>query len=282
MEHCFTNRHQNEIGRSPVHIYLAPHPLLRPYIAHYTLTHPNFDAQLPSHLTLVPDASGCLVFTLDQQLSSILYGATTRVVVVESDFNEAPVRLFVEFLPGGLSKFVGDCQDELTDRRLTVEEVCPALYSGVREAAERARDLDELVMRVDRLLLSLLPDEDTRLLAHAVALLEQRGGSLPVAELSRLLCYSERQINRLFNARVGMGVKKFSRLLRVNGAIQRMSTGEGSLTDLAQDSGFYDQPHFIRDFKEVCGTTPRQYLLNMSGFYNETLKFSDILKKTVK
>ena len=83
MEYSFTNRHQNEIGRSPVHIYLAPHPLLRPYIAHYTLTHPNFEAQMPSRLALVPDASGCFIFTLDNKLSSILYGATTRVVVVE-------------------------------------------------------------------------------------------------------------------------------------------------------------------------------------------------------
>lgn len=261
------------MGRTPVHIYLAPHPLLRPYVAHYTITHPNPSAELPDFLTLVPDASGCLVFALEEGLPSILYGATTRTVTVRSDFNEAPPRLFVEFLPGGLSQFAGACQAEFTDRRLPVDQVLPVLYAGVREAAERAADLDELVQLAEQLLLRLLPGGDERVLAHALAELRHSEGALSVAELSRQLCYSERQLNRIFNSRVGMGVKKFSRLLRVNAAIQRMDGGQQSLAALAQEAGFYDQPHFIRDFKEVCGTTPRQYLRNMSGFYNETLKF---------
>ncbi|MEF9879914.1 MAG: AraC family transcriptional regulator [Clostridia bacterium] len=45
------------------------------------------------------------------------------------------------------------------------------------------------------------------------------------------------------------------------------------LAYLAQESGFYDQAHFIREFKEVCAVTPGDYRRSMSDFYNEPLKF---------
>ena len=70
-----------------------------------------------------------------------------------------------------------------------------------------------------------------------------------------------------------MSAKTFLRLVRINGAIQRMQRREVARTMLAQEAGFYDQSHFIREFKAVCGVTPRQYLEGMSGFYNEALKF---------
>lgn len=72
---------------------------------------------------------------------------------------------------------------------------------------------------------------------------------------------------------IGMIVKTFSRIIRINASIQRMKKTKFMLSALAQDSGFYDQSHFIYDFKSVCGITPKAYLSNMSVFYNETLKF---------
>ena len=55
-------------------------------------------------------------------------------------------------------------------------------------------------------------------------------------------------------------------------AVRRLPAAP-SLTALAQDLGYYDQPHFIHDFRAVCGVPPSAYLERMAGFYNEPLKF---------
>ena len=43
---------------------------------------------------------------------------------------------------------------------------------------------------------------------------------------------------------------------------------------LAQDLEYYDQAHFIHDFKDICGLAPSLYLKNKSDFYNEEFKLN--------
>ena len=78
----FQNRYFNKIGRTASHLYIRPHPLLEPYVAHYTITMAGGEVRTDT-LALVPDASGCLIFgpTING-LEGTVYGATTRTVVV--------------------------------------------------------------------------------------------------------------------------------------------------------------------------------------------------------
>jgi len=39
--------------------------------------------------------------------------------------------------------------------------------------------------------------------------------------------------------------------------------------DVAAQTGFFDQPHFIHDFRAILGLTPQKYICNMSDFYND-------------
>ncbi|MBC8546765.1 helix-turn-helix transcriptional regulator [Clostridiaceae bacterium NSJ-31] len=270
----FQNRCFNEMGRTASHLYIRPHPLLQPYVAHYTITMAGGEARTDT-LALVPDASGCLIFgPTSNGLQGTVYGATTRTVVVNNDLDVNPLRLFVEFLPGGLGRFLCAGPAELTDLRPALSDVDRGLERAVAEAYERAEDLDAWVCLVEQLLLRRLPPDGLPApLCAAMAHGRGAGGQLTVAHLAALAGYSERQVNRMFRDHVGVSAKTFLRLVRINGAIQRMQRREVALTTLAQESGFYDQSHFIREFKAVCGVTPRQYLEGMSGFYNEALKF---------
>ena len=90
-------------ARSLTHLYLRPHPALRPFVAHYTLclSAPVPPPPAPGMLTLIPDASGCLVFTLGEGLlDARAYGPTTRTVTVANDLGSGPPRFFVEFQIG--------------------------------------------------------------------------------------------------------------------------------------------------------------------------------------
>lgn len=102
-------------------------------------------------------------------------------------------------------------------------------------------------------------------------------GNITVKRLSNDIYYSERQLNRMFNQQVGVSVKTFSRLIRINNAFDLLKKPNNSLTLVSDVMGFHDLSHFIRDFKSVCGVTPQEYRNNMSDFYINPKKFSGII-----
>lgn len=273
MERTFSLRSNRAVARAQNHLYLAPHPLLRPWVAHYTFTFPG---GLPGGgtLTLIPDASGCILLSPNGDSHVLAWGATTKISVVRRDFNESPVRFFIELLPGALGVLTGIPQEELRDRRFLLGDAEPALAAALETAARRALGADALAEEADRLLLGRLCGQALPgAVLEAIRRLRQTAGTLPVGELAAESGYSQRHLNRLFGQTVGMSVKTFARLVRVNTAVRLLRRGPDSLTALAQEAGFYDQSHFIHDFSRICGVAPGAFLDNLSAFYNEAFKF---------
>lgn len=272
----FKNIFFNEVKRTQNHIFITPHKLLKHYIAHYTISFSSNDiVSIPDTLTLIPDGSGCLVFTFDGNFfGSKIYGATTKTVIVKNDVNACPMRLFIEFLPCGLYYFTGIKQMDLTDLILSLNDVNSKLHFCILEAFEMSQNLDIFIQKLNYVLISFIKNNNIPYtLLSSVKRLKLSNGIMSVKELSNLEFYSERHLNRIFNEYMGINTKTFSRIIRVNMSIQQMKNRNFVLSTLAQDMGFYDQSHFIHDFKYICGTTPKNYLLTMSDFYNEPLKF---------
>ncbi len=98
------------------------------------------------------------------------------------------------------------------------------------------------------------------LIPPSLALLRQQDGQLSIPELAQELAVSQRQLERLFRFQVGMSPKQYARLIRVETArlaLKQLCTQ--TTTRLAVDLGFYDQAHFIREFRAVVGMTPFAY-----------------------
>lgn len=128
------------------------------------------------------------------------------------------------------------------------------------------RDIDSLLLT--NIKASLSPE-----LHFSVQNIIQNMGSLSVKELSDTVYYSQRHLNRLFSQCIGMNTKTFSRLVRINSAIRLLHNPQNSITNASNLSGFYDLPHFIHDFKSICGISPQEYRREMSDFYSEIAKF---------
>ncbi|WP_052446587.1 helix-turn-helix transcriptional regulator [Candidatus Soleaferrea massiliensis] len=375
----------SEISMSCFHhdesrLFFLPHPALRSCIAHYTLSLAAYGNDAPDTLSLIPDASGCLIFTpYPGRLESVFWGPTTKIVVVDNGPDEPPVRIFVEFLPGGAHRLLGFPLAELCDRqvdlweldaalaarseqifsdsgmhsfpdasvlpfdRLTpalftdaeaalhakhpadaayahdpsaasadwdpdIPSVCAARRSGsceppfrtagmtqwladlMRRTADLTQQTADLTRRfdgltpwntalsrwiagLDQLLLSRFQEEATVSMQALLSHLHRNANRICVQDLSAYTCYSQRQLSRIFSSRLGIGVKNYLRLLKINLAAQKLPQYRGNLAALAQELGYFDQPHFIHDFKAVCGVTPTIYLSRLSDFYNETYKF---------
>ena len=275
------NRHL-KIKETLNQIYIAPHPLLSNFIAHYTVSFPDTNEisickDSVNDLTLIPDSSGCIIYTFENNdFSSILWGATTKTVKVKNDVNLISIRFFIEFMPGGLYAVTGIKQSELCDLKVPVDEVHKDLAYFLRIAMEKTNNLDDFISMVNIILLKEVEknNKQCEVIDSALHRIKAANGRLTIKELSAEEYISERQLNRLFNEHIGINAKLFSRLLRVNHSINIFNKIDyKSSINTAQILGYFDQSHFIRDFKEICGVSPNIYFKNMSDFYNEPFKY---------
>lgn len=87
----------------------------------------------------------------------------------------------------------------------------------------------------------------------------QSNGIASVPELAASSFLSTRQFERKFKAFSGFSPKLFSRIIRFQSALNAYGDKEKSLTEIAYECGYYDQSHFIHDFKAFSGDHPRFY-----------------------
>ena len=83
----------------------------------------------------------------------------------------------------------------------------------------------------------------------------------PVAELSDEIGISSRRLVDVFSQQVGLTPKLFARVQRFQNVIQNLPPEQDvDWTDVALGCGYYDQAHFIHDFRSFSGLSPSTYL----------------------
>jgi transcriptional regulator GlxA family with amidase domain len=88
----------------------------------------------------------------------------------------------------------------------------------------------------------------------------QLKGQVSVDELSEQLNINRRQLERRFASAIGLSPKQLAKIVRLQAALKMLEQGHfTSLTALAYENGYFDQAHFIKDFKEFTGLSPKQF-----------------------
>lgn len=254
-------------------VYILPHPSLRNQISNYTVTFPSKDI-ISGNYTVIPHGSATLVFSYDKGgICGNLFGPITKPCMVGDLANQYDMLLIIEFQPAGLFGFTAVNQKEVTDRIIPFEEINPRLNNLILETLESANSLGELIGGLDRCLFENMYAAYPPEFQIAAQVIIKGNGNISPKELSSLVYYSPRHLNRIFENYLGMNTKTFSRMVRINKAIRLMQNPQCSITSVGCEMGFYDLSHFIHDFKSICGTTPQEYKNNMSDFYSEIAKF---------
>lgn len=251
------------------HLYLKPHPLLRKAIAHYTYMQ-NQLFQDETKLTLVPDASGCIVIQVtDNGISCRFWGGTTRVAQVKADASHTYFHFFIEFLPAGAYAFLHHNQAAYHNQILSLETVFPDFPDKLSNLYETSKTLIQFVQGIDSLFLKQMESFDTCIpFIH-----QQLHQGTPITSITSQIGYSQRHLQRLFHSQTGCTMKAYQRIERINRAVHYLQTTPYPLTEIAQLCGYYDEAHFLHDFQRVMCLTPRTYQKQMSVFYNERYKF---------
>lgn len=100
-----------------------------------------------------------------------------------------------------------------------------------------------------------------------VELIVSKLGNVTIKELAFRLKISDRQLERKFLEVVGISPKLFARLIRVNYVFKLLRTDpELKWQDIIYMCGYYDQAHFIRDFKYFAGESPNAYMARKTAF----------------
>jgi AraC-like DNA-binding protein len=98
------------------------------------------------------------------------------------------------------------------------------------------------------------------LVNNLVATIEQHGGQITVRDLSRTYGYSIRTIDRIFQNVMGLSPKFYARIVRFGRVLNcLLHQPAAAWADIAAGYGYYDQPHFVKEFVEFTGQQPERY-----------------------
>ena len=244
-----------------------PHPSLRGDFAHYVGFEERTDAPLAR--LEVPFAGAALIVSLGTrwrmngafERTSFIAGVHDESTVVEHDGYACGLE--IHFTPLGARRFLGMPGSELTNQIVELSDVLPEADVLVEEL-HGLSNWDARFDRLERAVLArahaapLLPPA----VEYAWRRLRDSHGGTPVAHIAGELGCSRRHLSQRFGAELGLPPKALARVLRFERAVGLLRGG-GDLADVAYGCGYYDQPHFNRDFRELAGVTPSELVVRM-------------------
>jgi AraC-like DNA-binding protein len=196
-------------------------------------------------------------------LYGIVRGKFTRRI-------EGKGRVFgIKFRPGAFYPFVKSSVSAFTDKILPLTTIFGADGAALEQdiLPIATADEDALIAVAESFLRARLPEQDDniRIINTIVSrIMEDRQVTKVDDVVSQLalgdLRVSKRQMQRLFSLYVGVSPKWVIMRYRLHEAVERMTNGEAvDLPGLALDLGYFDQAHFIKDFKAMVGRAPGDY-----------------------
>lgn len=257
-----------------------PHKDLSDFVkCYWTLEGPK--EAMPQRQRIVPDGCMEMIFHygdlyrqyLDDDHSIIqprcfVFGQLTRPLEIEP---MGKTGIFsVRFQPEGFVPFAGMPLKEMDNKAVALEELYGKEGLEIENKILNAPTTSERIRLIEAFLMYRL--KDTGMIDHIVRstidTIITANGQLPVNKLSEQMNINRRQLERKFSSNVGLSPKQLCRVIRLQAALKMLLSKQfTSLTALAYEGEYYDQAHFIKDFKEFTGRTPRE-------FYGENLKMS--------
>lgn len=170
----------------------------------------------------------------------------------------------VRFYPYGFANFVTTPIKDLANKETSLEILFgkgPA--NELEQKMIDARSTEERINIVETFLLNKLSDKATidSIIKTTIDAMLSTGGDIPISAILKDDPSKRRQLERKFIKQIGISPKQLGKVIRLQAALKLLLGQQvESLTKLAYESEYYDQAHFIKDFREFTGTTPGEFL----------------------
>ncbi|TWT25274.1 helix-turn-helix domain-containing protein [Planomicrobium sp. CPCC 101110] len=215
----------------------------------------------PPALSLIPDGCFDLLFCCDESQPAAFLWTSPYSRRKQPAFSPDCTYFGVRFFPEqSLLKFKVPMA-ELLDQQIQLFDVFPGEQKIVEElivAGTFQERIRAFMAFLDQAKVDL--DKEIRLVKHAIAEIYRSKGTINIQEVAFDVGCSEQYIRRRFEAYIGFSPKQFSQVVKFQNALDYfLAPEQPDMLDIVHETGYYDQAHFIKDFKKFMQVTPKQY-----------------------
>jgi len=180
----------------------------------------------------------------------------------------------IKMRPAAITEIFNVSMQSLVDTVVPFEEMVSCDIQEMTGYIHQHKTAESIVQYLDSWFLNQLPGrgEYQCRINEIIKKIFSVNGMVTIKELSETSNISERQIERYFRKYIGLTPKFFCRIIRFNYLFDLMKKEDKRWTTLAYESGFFDQSHFIKDFKAFTGEDPSKYLFDQKNMANFFLK----------
>ncbi len=262
--------------------HIDPHPLLKGYIEKMWIFEsscrvPNYDMKL-----IVPNGCVKLVvpyknglsgkyngwFHLSKEHSITLIGVSDIPAIVDSENDSPAGTIGIEFNQIGSYRFFHLRQVDIKNKIHPLIDILGTTAKRLEEQISNAESIRDKVFLLQQFLLKLLAikDEDA-IFDYCVRKINLSKGKITVKELENETGYSSRWLNIKFIDRVGISPKNLASIIRFQQFYQSMVNNTGVLFMQREFYDYYyDQSHFIKEFKRFTGVAPTKFMNSTNDF----------------
>ena len=168
--------------------------------------------------------------------------------------------IIVVFKEAGAAAFFKEPLHELFEESISLDNLVPQHQTAmIEDQLATAQNNRQRIAVVEKFLLSKLSHtKKDQLVETAIQKIYTRKGIIKIKLLADSLYISQDAFEKRFRKIAGTSPKQFSSIVRMKAAIASKLQTQ-SFTDIAFDAGYYDQPHFTKDFKIFTGQTPAEF-----------------------
>ena len=247
-------------------------PVLRPYIQ-YILFNFNDLPERSSTITsyansnvclgvvngkvLLPDRDGKKVFREQTGISSYLSGIYSRPhhFEVSGPLDE----ICIDFTPLGYYAFFPMPQQTYIFGEDLLSEAFGKSAITAFERIYEEKDFGRRARQVETFFLEHLRHFEHPFLEECLYHIQRSRGNVTIRQMQELLNCSEKRIIRNFKSYFDISPKAYLRIVKFRFALRQLVGQPGKrLTDICHDCNYYDQSHFIKEFRSFTGSSPKQ------------------------
>ena len=184
----------------------------------------------------------------------------------------------VRFYPYGFANFISTPIRNLVNKETPIAQLFGEVTANeLEQRIINATDIQQRIGIIETFFLNKLNEKSTidNIVQSTMDTLFSTGGSATIHSILKEDLSKRRQLERKFLKQIGISPKQLGKVIRLQTALKLLlHKKDETLTRIAYQSEYYDQNHFIKDFKEFTGTTPKEFLTDAqmalsSLFYTE-------------
>lgn len=245
---------------------IQPSLLFAPYVRQYwflSLDTSGAQRIIPfgcTGITFFRGGGTYVVSTEKMPVVSHVSGQSTEYIDLTYSGNHDSVTIVLT--PVGASVFFKIPVNELINRKIPIDILSDPRLKELDKRLSETVDNKECVDLIECFLSKRFSEDENYDRKRLTAVIRSvNAGESDLSELARVACLSYKQFKRIFTRQIGTGPKDFMRIMRFQQAQHLLQIhSDMTLIRLAHECGYYDKSHLIKEFKNMSGYTPGEFL----------------------